>query len=269
MSFPAITSPGNERIKRVVRLRRGTHRRDEGLSLVDGVRELAAAVAAGIPLREIFFCRDLVAVDSIRDVLAAAVQAGTSVYEVSPGVAERLAYGQRHDGVTAVIVPPELTLADLTLPECPLVAILEGLGKPGNLGAVVRSADAAGVSAVIVVDGETDIYNPNAIRASLGTIFRLPVCAAESSAVLPWLTGHGLQLVAARLDGDAAPWDVDLAKPTAILLGAEATGLSSRWNEAGVRAIRLPMLGIADSLNVSATAAVLFYEALRQRTLAG
>ena len=264
MTFPAITSPGNERIKRAVRLRRGTHRRDEGLTLVDGVRELTAALAAQVAIHEVFFCREQVG-EEFRELLGHLVQDGAKVFEVTSVVAERLAYGQRHDGVTAVIVPPQRPLADLQLPEQPLVAVLEGVEKPGNLGAVVRSADAAGVSAVIVVDGGTDIYNPNAIRASLGTIFRVPVCSAENSAVVDWLANRGLQVIAARLDADVAPWDVDLTRPTAILLGAEATGLSDAWAASDIRAVRLPMLGVADSLNVSATAAVLFYEALRQR----
>jgi TrmH family RNA methyltransferase len=262
-----ITSPGNERIKRAVRLRRGTHRRDEGLTLVDGGRKLAAALAAGIAVREVFFCRDLEDdPTATAKLLTQLVQSGAEVFDVTAAVAERLAYGQRQESLTAVIVPPDRTLAELDLPDCPLVAVLEGVEKPGNLGAVVRSADAAGVAAVVVANGGTDIYNPNAIRASLGTIFRVPVCAAGSDDVRAWLQGRELQMVAARLDGAAAPWDVDMTRPTAILLGAEATGLSATWASEGLRTVRLPMLGAADSLNVSAAAAVLFYEALRQRT---
>jgi TrmH family RNA methyltransferase len=265
MSFPAITSPGNERIKRAVRLRRGTHRREEGLTLVDGARELAAALAAGVAIRQIYFCCGESAGETLKKLLKDASQQGAEVFEVSESVAQRLAYGERRDGVWGVVVPPERSLKDLKLPAQPLVAVLEGVEKPGNMGAVVRSADAAGVSAVVVADGGTDLFNPNAIRASLGTIFRVPVCAAATTDVVAWARKKQLQLVAARLDGTATPWDVDLTQPTALLLGAEAKGLSGAWNQADVQAIRLPMQGIADSLNVSATAAVLFYEALRQR----
>jgi len=265
MSFPAITSPGNERIKRAVRLRRGTHRRDEGLTLVDGARELTAALAAGVTFRQVYFHRGETPAEDLSKLLADAAQAGAEVFEVSEAVAGRLAYGERRDGVWGAVVPPDRQLSDIELGAKPVVAVLEGVEKPGNLGAVVRSADAAGVSAVIVADGGTDLYNPNAIRASLGTIFRVPMCTAASADVLAWTRQHQLQLVAARLDGEAPPWDVDLTRPTALLLGAEATGLSTAWNQADVCAVRLPMQGIADSLNVSTTAAVLFYEALRQR----
>ena len=137
--------------------------------------------------------------------------------------------------------------------------------KPGNLGAVLRSADAAGVSAVIVADGRTDLYNPNAIRASLGTIFTLPVCEAASGEVLAWLRQRKYNIFAARVDGSVAYTAVDYRGPTAIVLGSEAAGLSSIWTGDDIQAVRLPMLGVADSLNVSVTAAVLFYEALRQR----
>jgi len=265
MSFPAITSPGNERIKRAVRLRRGTHRREDGLTLVDGARELAAALAAGVTVRQVYFCRSEASFESLATLLAEAAEQRAEVFEVSEAVAGRLAYGERRDGVWGVVVPPQRGLDDLELRAQPLVAVLEGVEKPGNVGAVVRSADAAGASAVIVADGGTDLFNPNTIRASLGTIFHVPVCAAACADVGAWTREKHLQLVAARLDGEATPWDIDLTKPTALLLGAESTGLSDAWNQAEVQAVRLPMQGIADSLNVSATAAVLFYEALRQR----
>jgi TrmH family RNA methyltransferase len=149
----------------------------------------------------------------------------------------------------------------------PLIAVLEGVEKPGNVGAVLRSADAAGVSAVILADGRTDLYNPNAIRASSGTIFSMPVCEATSSDVLAWLRERGFRIAAARVDGSVPYTKVDYRGPTAIVLGSEATGLSPIWSGNDIQAVRLPMLGAADSLNVSVTAAVLFYEALRQRTL--
>ena len=138
-------------------------------------------------------------------------------------------------------------------------------GKAGQLGRLAPSADAAGVSAVIVADGRTDLYNPNAIRASLGTIFTMPVCEAAASGALAWLRGRKLNIVAARVDGGVPYTEVDCRGPTAIVLGSEAAGLSPIWTAADITAVRLPMLGAADSLNVSVTAAVLFYETLRQR----
>jgi tRNA G18 (ribose-2'-O)-methylase SpoU len=151
------------------------------------------------------------------------------------------------------------------LQNAPLVVVLEGVEKPGNIGAVLRSADAAGASAVIVADGRTDLFNPNAIRASLGTIFTVPVCEATSDAALAWLRAQEFTIFAARVDGSVPYTEADYRGPTAIVLGAEATGLSAAWTGDDIHAVRLPMLGIADSLNVSITGAVLFYEALRQR----
>jgi TrmH family RNA methyltransferase len=164
-----------------------------------------------------------------------------------------------------VAIPPDFGLADLVLPENPLVAIVEGVEKPGNLGAVIRSADGAGVSAVIVADQLTDLYNPNAIRASLGTVFTVPVCSAPTEEVLDWLRNREIPVFAAHVDGAESYAEVDLRPPAAIVLGAEAQGLSDAWGAADITPIQLPMLGVADSLNVSTAAAVLFYEALRQR----
>jgi TrmH family RNA methyltransferase len=143
--------------------------------------------------------------------------------------------------------------------------VLESVEKPGNLGAVLRSADGAGLDALIAADLRTDLYNPNAIRASLGTIFTLPVAVADSRETLDWLRGRGLAIVAARVDGSVPYTEVDYRRPTAIVFGSEAEGLSEAWRAPDVTAVRLPMLGAADSLNVSAAAAVLFYEARRQR----
>jgi TrmH family RNA methyltransferase len=144
--------------------------------------------------------------------------------------------------------------------------VLEGIQKPGNVGAVLRSADAAGVHALIVADGGTDLYNPNAIRASLGTIFTVPVCSATTSDTLAWLRRHGVPMFAAQVDAERLYTEVDFRGPSAIVLGSEASGLSEAWFGTEATAIKLPMLGAADSLNVSAAAAVLFYEALRQRS---
>jgi TrmH family RNA methyltransferase len=153
------------------------------------------------------------------------------------------------------------------LPDCPLVGVLEGAEKPGNVGAVLRSADGAGLSALIVADGGTDLFNPNAIRASLGTIFTVPVATATTAETIDWLTGHGLAVYAARVDGSVPYTVADFRRPAAIVLGSEAEGLTAAWAGDWLTAVRLPMQGAADSLNVSATAAVLFYEALRQRGL--
>jgi TrmH family RNA methyltransferase len=180
-------------------------------------------------------------------------------------VFSKLAFGDRAEGVLGVARMPESRLDQLVLPPRPLVAVLEGIEKPGNIGAALRSADGAGVSAVILADGGTDLYNPNTIRASLGTIFSRPVIAASASDTLDWLRRTGLAIYAARTDAEQLYTAVDFTGPSAIVLGSEARGLASTWSQPDVIPIRLPMQGIADSLNISAAAAVLFYEAVRQR----
>ena len=192
---------------------------------------------------------------------------GAEILEATRPVLEKLTFGQRCEGLLGVAETPDRGLDRLVLPDCPLVAALQGAEKPGNVGAVLRSADGAGVSALIVADGGSDLYNPNAIRASLGTIFTLPVAAASSGETLAWLKRRELAIYAARVDGSVAYSEVDYRGPAAVVLGSEAEGLGDAWPADEVTAIRLPMLGVADSLNVSATAAALFYEARRQRNV--
>jgi RNA methyltransferase, TrmH family len=197
--------------------------------------------------------------------VARASAAAASVVAVTGPVLDRLAYGDRAEGLVATVRIPDLSLDALRLPADPLVVVVEGVEKPGNLGAVLRSADAAGADAVIAADPRTDLFNPNAIRASLGTIFAVAVAAAPSVAVRERLEHDGIAVFAARVDATSSYTGADLRGPVALVLGSEAEGLTSAWRGAAVSAIRLPMLGVADSLNVSITAAVLLYEARRQR----
>ena len=261
--FPAITSPRNEKIKAAVKLRRRKHRGRQGRTLIDGARELIRAVSAGVNVEEIYFCTSLCGTTESRRLLAQLDEFEMAIYEVSEIVFEKLAYGERAEGFIGVAIPPEIELDDLVMPENPLVAIVEGIEKPGNLGAIVRSADGAGISAVILADQKTDLFNPNAIRASLGTVFTMPVCAAPTREVYNWLKIHGFQIVATAVDAVDCYTTLDYKPPTALVLGAESTGVSSVWRE--VRHVSIPMMGVADSLNVSTSAAVLFYEIQRQR----
>jgi TrmH family RNA methyltransferase len=264
-----INSPYNPRVKDAVRLRDRRHREKQGRILIDGVRELERALGAGVRVVMAFVCESLCRGEQTQSVLATLASSGCEVLHVSESVFEKLAFGQRAEGVLGVAETPRPTLQSLmaaTLTNAaPLVAVLEGVEKPGNVGAVLRSADAAGLAAVIVANPRTDLYNPNAIRASLGTIFTMAVCEATSEETLVWLRARKFAILAARVDGAVPYTSVDYGGPTAIVLGSEAAGLSPVWAGDDVRAVRLPMLGVADSLNVSASAAVLFYEALRQR----
>ena len=275
--MPPITSPQNPRIKEAARLRDRRQREKQGRILIDGARELRRAIAGGVKLLETFVCEPLCVSEDAKALLAALPQCGGESLHVNEAVFEKLAFGQRAEGVLGVAEMPRPTLEMISKlldsrrltaagdAPVPLVAVLEGVEKPGNVGAVLRSADAAGVGAVIVADGRTDLFNPNAIRASLGTIFSLPVCEAASSDASAWLRERHFTIFAARVDGAVPYMEADYRGPTAIVLGSEAAGLSPLWAGGDIRAIRLPMLGRADSLNLSATAAVLFYEAMRQR----
>jgi RNA methyltransferase, TrmH family len=260
-----ITSTANPRLKAALRLR-GRRERDRlKLTLIDGVRETARALAAGADLREVFVADEECHDDDCRLLIEALERASVPRVALGREAFSRLAYGDRLDGVVAVAATPLRRLNELPLSDEPLVAVVEGVEKPGNLGAILRTADGAGFSAVVVAAPGTDLFNPNVIRASVGTVFSVPVCVTSTGEVLEWLAERRFRIVAARVDGSTDYFDADLRGPVAIALGSEARGLSDAWAELAQVSVRVPMLGVADSLNVSATAAVLFYEALRQR----
>jgi len=270
MRTDRIDSPSNPRIKAAARLRERREREATGLTLVDGGREALRAMESGAAVETAFVCGELIETREARrvaeklDVSVGPYGADVEVVEVSARAFERLAYGDRSDGVVLVARIPERRLEDLVLPAEPLVVITEDVEKPGNVGAILRSADGAGADAVIAVGG-TDLFNPNVIRASVGTVFSLPVVAAPAGDVTAWLRARGIRAVATRVDAPRLHVDADLRGPLAIVFGSEATGLTEAWAGEDVETVRLPMEGIADSLNVSAAAAVLLYEAWRQR----
>lgn len=262
-----ITSLHNPRVKQAARLREHRERASRGETLVDGVREIGRALAAGWRVRELLVAEPLAGDPEAAALLAEVERRGGECLVLSPAVYEKVAYGERQVGAVAVVAVPQRRLAELILPadRPPLVVVVEGIEKPGNLGAILRSADATGVDAVIVCGGGTDLYNPNVIRASVGTIFTVRVVQAEAAEALVWLQARELAIAAAIVGGSEAYADFDFRRPTAIVLGSEAAGLTQLWQKAEVARLSLPMLGAADSLNVSVTAAVLCYEAWRQR----
>ena len=184
---------------------------------------------------------------------------------MSPAVLAKVAFGDRSDGVVAVVEAPVTALEDIELAADGLVVVVEGVEKPGNLGAILRSADGAGATALIAAEPGTDLFNPNAIRASLGTIFAIPVVSAGSAETLAWLIERGVRPFATVVDATTAYTDADLTGAVAVVLGSEAGGLGPTWDDPAVLAISIPMAGIADSLNVSVAAAIVLYEAVRQR----
>jgi TrmH family RNA methyltransferase len=260
-----ITSRQNARVKEAAKLRQARQREQQGRFLIDGGREILRALGAGVEVVEAFICEPLLHYDEARNAAAQMAESSTMVATVTEEVFEKLCFGERTGGVLAVARTPVRSLEQLKLPAAPLVAVLEGIEKPGNVGAVLRSADGAGVDAVIVADPRTDLFNPNTIRASLGTVFDANVRSTTTDEALEWLRTHNIPIFTARPDAELLYTDADFRGPAAIVLGSEAEGLSDKWHGAGVTGIKLPMRGIADSLNVSATAAVLFYEAQRQR----
>jgi TrmH family RNA methyltransferase len=262
---PLLTSTANPRVKAAVALRDRRERDRTGLTVVDGAREVRRSVEGGATVVEAFICEPLMAGADARAVLDRLGVTGAPVHSVSESVFARISFGERAEGVVAIVRIPSLDLAQLVLPDDPLVVVVEGVEKPGNVGAVLRSADGAGADAVVAADARTDLFNPNAIRSSLGTAFSMPMAAASTTDTLGWLRANGLRIVAARVDAERLYTDADLSGPLAIALGAESDGLSAAWSGQSIEAVRLPMAGIADSLNVSATAAVLLYEARRQR----
>lgn len=260
MEENVITSVQNARIKHVVALQqKSSLRREEGLFVVEGQREIEHCIACGYEVVELFLRSGEAGVRSER------MPAATIV---SPQVYEKMAYRGSTEGMIAIAKYKDHSLSSLfSLLEKknPLIVVLESVEKPGNLGAILRTAEAAGVDAVIVCDPLTDLYNPNLIRASIGGVFCVPVAVCDSQACIAFLKEHGIKILTAQLQDSYEYYDYDMRGATAIVMGTEATGLTPQWREAADAHIRIPMLGRLDSLNVSVSAAILMYEAVRQR----
>ena len=306
MGREVITSAQNPKIKELLALQeKGRLRREKGVFVVEGRRELAHCLSAGFQIRTLFICPEICPnsvfppVDSPLRSLAAldptvfdgppasvprvarpsgAVAGGTGghglrrdiletypVIEVSRAVYEKVAYREGTEGVIAEVFAKERGLADIRLSERPLVIVLEAVEKPGNLGAVLRSADAAGADAVLVCDPATDLYNPNLIRASIGSVFTRQVAVCTSEEAIAWLKSNGIRIYTAQLQDSSWYYETDMTSGTAIVMGTESTGLTDLWREAADAHIKIPMLGQLDSLNVSVSAAILLFEAVRQR----
>lgn len=270
-----ITSPQNPKVKRLVALQqKSAERRKSGTFVVEGQRELMHCIVAGMKVLSVFFCPQLMSDDNNAgsekvslDTIAQLETSGTIAFEITPEVYEKVAYRSGTEGVIAEIEMPESGLETLRLGEAPLIVVLESVEKPGNLGAVLRSADAAGVDAVIVCDPRSDLFNPNVIRSSIGAIFSVQCVACTTEQCVEFLKGHGIQILTAQLQDSSLYYDTDMRRPTAIVMGTESTGLTPVWRDAADAHIRIPMLGRLDSLNVSVSAAILMFEAIRQRQL--
>ena len=283
-----ITSSQNPKIKWLLQLQqKSAARREEGLFVVEGQRELMHCVRNGYHVHTIFFCPEIVQADSQPglqrsnadvDAYALLDQADT-LYEVSSNVYEKIAYRSGTEGVIAVVRTRELTLSQLQEglqtagttarvgeSPAPFYVVLEGVEKPGNLGAILRSADAAAADAVIICDPRTDLYNPNLIRSSIGAVFTVPCVTCTSAECIAFLKRNGIQILTAQLQDSLPYYSTDMRRATAIVMGTEATGLTQSWREAADAHICIPMCGMLDSLNVSVSTAILMFEVVRQRS---
>jgi len=251
-----ITSLRNEKVKNLVKLQKSSERKSQNLILIEGWREINQAMGKGFQI-EAFYLNE----DKIEDL----DRLSGKVFLLAPNVFEKLAYRENTEGVIAVARPKFHSFDSLKLQKNPLLIILESVEKPGNLGAVLRTAEASAVDAVIVCDPLTDIYNPNVIRSSLGCVFSVPIVVCRNQDAIQYLKENNIRIYAAELKASKRYDLIDFTQPSAIALGTEATGLTNEWINAADEKIIIPMLGSHDSLNVSVSAAILVFEALRQR----
>jgi TrmH family RNA methyltransferase len=259
-----IDSIHNPGVKRVVRLRTKKSREARGQTIVEGVREVRQALRAGLRFLCVYICREGV-YHCPEDLLKEIQSAGTRIMEAGCSVYDRMAYGDRREGVLALVEQPHWTLDRLTLSAVPLVVVLENVEKPGNLGAVLRTADGAGADALLVCDDKTDIYNPNTVRASLGAVFTVPTVTCSAGEALAFLRAKGIRTFAAVVQATDKYFNSDMRGPAAVVLGSEQDGLGEFWRRNTDESVCIPMLGKIDSLNVSVAAALMIYEAVRQR----
>ena len=256
-----IQSVQNPRVKAAVKLRSARGRQQQGRILIEGARELRCALQAGVRVHEVFF-DDAALQHPDAQQAWKRLDSATEQLRVVSAVWEKLSVRGHDAQLVATASPPDVGLRRLTFEETPLLLVLDSIEKPGNLGALFRTADAVGVDVVLISDPVCDVFNPNAIRASLGAVFTLPCGVGTAADIQALIREHNIHAVAARIDGKVDYWDVDLRQSTAIVMGSEAKGLSDAWQ---CDAVRLPMCGRVDSLNVSVAAAALLYEAVRQR----
>jgi RNA methyltransferase, TrmH family len=261
-----ISSLQNPRVKQLVKLRDRRPRDEAGVFLVEGYREIRRALEKHVALQEIYFSPDWFLGENEPALIDQATVAGARVFELSKEAFAKVAYRERPDGLLAVAPQWKRSLADLTLPAAPFLLVVEAIEKPGNLGTILRSADAAGCDAVIVCDPVTDIFNPNVVRASTGVLFSVPLVVEDSARVQVWLREKKVRTVATTPAAEKIYSDADLRGPLAIVMGSEQYGLSEFWLKNADLPVRIPMAGQADSLNVAMATIITLFEAVRQRS---
>lgn len=261
-----ITSLQNPRVKQLVKLRDRRPRDEAGVFLIEGYREIRRALEKKIPLQELYYSPEWFLGENEPTLIAAAETAGAQLFELAKDTFAKVAYRERPDGLLAVAPQWRRVLEDLTLPPEPFLLVVEAIEKPGNLGTILRSADAAGCDAVIVCDPVTDIFNPNVVRASTGVLFSVPLVVEESARVQRWLHARRIRTVATTPAAEKIYSDIDLRGPLAVIMGSEQYGLSDFWLQHADVPVRIPMAGQADSLNVAMATIITLFEAVRQRS---
>ncbi len=258
---PLITSTQNPKIKNILSLEKSRERKNQNLFIVEGVKELSLAIEGDYKINGVFFCPEIISVEDVKSI----IRHDNLLIPVQQKVFEKIAYRESTGGVIVIAEMKTHTLQDVVLRKNPLLLILEAVEKPGNLGALLRTADAAGVDAVVICDPQTDFYNPNVIRSSVGCIFTTQIASATSASAITWLKENNIQICATYLQASKPYFEIDFTQPTAIVMGTESTGLSDLWVKETDSTIIIPMQGKIDSMNVSTAAAVIVFEATRQR----
>jgi TrmH family RNA methyltransferase len=256
-----INSFDNKKIKELIRLKKTSERKKQGLIIIDGLREIELALESGIEIIDLFFCPEI----SKNEKMRLKGIDPESITIVSVNVFKKICYKENPDGYFALARPRELNIGHISLNKNPLIVILENVEKPGNLGAVIRTSFAAKVDLIIVSDNQTDIYNPNVIRASEGLLFKQKIVSLTTNDTITWLKKNNINSYAAATTSKTDYTKVNMKKSTAIVLGSESQGLSRDWLNKADELIKIPMQSGIDSLNVSVSAAILIYEAKRQR----
>lgn len=260
-----ITSLQNEQVKDLVRLRDRRHRDRTGHFLIEGYREISRAADAGIRMETVYLCRELFLGPNEDDLVERLASGGADIIEMTEGPFRKVSYRDRPEGLLAVAPQFDTALSNVRLTETPLLLVAEAIEKPGNLGTMLRTADAVGADGVVVADATTDPFNPNVVRASTGTLFTVPLGIGSTPETLDWLRSHRVGIVVTTPDTEAVLWDVDLTGPTAIVVGTEQYGLTDAWLDNADIRVRIPMAGTADSLNAAMAAGLALFEAVRQR----
>lgn len=266
MQREKITSPQNPKIKNLKKLEKASERREQNLILIEGLRETVLAHRADYEIESLFVCEEILKTDgeySLDEITAH--HSPLTTYLITKTVYDSLAYRETTEGVIATAKPKSLLLENLSLKNNALVLVIEAVEKPGNLGAMLRTCDAAAVDAVIICEGRTDVYNPNVIRSSVGTVFTKQIAVCETNDAIDFLKKNNITTYAAELSATKFYYQQNFKTATAVVVGTEATGLSEEWMKAADEKIKIPMLGEIDSLNVSVSAGILLFEAVRQR----